>query len=94
MGHPVYGASFSPDHLATLRQAFDHAWAAVEKSVGAADKEVTRDKLASIVVMLGEQGVMQCELLALTAKRLLRREAAPGREKAVSSEGPSRSRAS
>lgn len=65
----IEGASFNPDQLAILRQAFDQAWAHVEPKVSAGVEaiEAARLKLANAVLAVARGGSFEADRIKADA---------------------------
>jgi hypothetical protein len=66
-------ASYGPQQLAAIYQAFDEAWEALAADIGSdpAEIETARLKLANIILSLAGTGNTDPETLKSTALRLL-----------------------
>lgn len=70
----IEGASYPPEVLAVVFQAFDSAWAEIEGDfVGDGPRENGRLTLASILLMLARDHVGDAEELKTTAVKLMTR---------------------
>ncbi len=70
----IESASYPPEVLAVVFQAFDNAWAEIESQyVGELPRENGRLTLASILLMLARDHVGEADELKRTALKLLAR---------------------
>ena len=60
-------ASFGPDQLKIIGQAFDATWAQISPSVSSESVEVARLKLANCILGLAKNGILNAEQLTSDA---------------------------
>jgi hypothetical protein len=71
--HPIQSASYDPDQLRALREAFDGAWARISPNVSSRAKaiEAARLALADVILGLAKNGNLDPKHLADAAVQVM-----------------------
>ena len=70
-GKLIDGASFDPESLKAIAQAFDEAWLVVAGNFGAATTEAGRLRLATALLSVANEGSRDVEVLKRSALKAM-----------------------